>query len=149
MGFVDNSDHLISTYKIDRKSKKWWHRIFWHFIDVTVVNSFIIYQKKGFNPSMTSKQFRLSLVESLVGHKIPVPKGRKRTKIVSNAYKPQVSKEKRNTEASHMPIWSDIARRCTHCSTKANEKRSHWMCSVCDVPLCLLSTRNCFFTYHR
>lgn len=29
MDFVDNSDQLISTYRIDRKYKKWWHRIFW------------------------------------------------------------------------------------------------------------------------
>ena len=43
MGFLDNFDHLLSSYKIDRKSKKWWHRIFCNFLDLAIVNSFIIY----------------------------------------------------------------------------------------------------------
>lgn len=42
MGYVDYFDQLKSLYEIDRKSKKWWHQIFFHFIDVTIVNSFII-----------------------------------------------------------------------------------------------------------
>ena len=43
MGCVDKADMLKSYYEINRKSKKWWQRIFWHFVDVTLVNSFIIY----------------------------------------------------------------------------------------------------------
>ncbi|XP_018377831.1 PREDICTED: uncharacterized protein LOC108770657 [Trachymyrmex cornetzi] len=41
MGCVDKADMLKSYYEINRKSKKWWQRIFWHFVDVTLVNSFI------------------------------------------------------------------------------------------------------------
>ena len=42
MGCVDKSDQMKSFYEITRKSKKWWHRLLWHFIDVTLVKSFII-----------------------------------------------------------------------------------------------------------
>ena len=42
MGFVDHFDHLKSLYEIDRKSIKWWHRIFFH--DASIVNSFILYK---------------------------------------------------------------------------------------------------------
>jgi len=56
MGFVDNVDHLISMYKIDRKFKKWWHRLFWHFIDVTVTNSFITFTKINNDNSVTLKK---------------------------------------------------------------------------------------------
>jgi len=31
MGFVDKADQLRTTYTLDRKSKKWWHRIFFVF----------------------------------------------------------------------------------------------------------------------
>ena len=125
MGFVDNSDHFISTYKIDRKSKKWWYRIFWHFLDFCVVNSFIIYQKKKIEPSMSSKQYRLTLVELLVGHKLPISRGRKRTATVSYASKAQVSVEKRRSESSHLPVYIESKRRCAHCSTNDDERRSH------------------------
>lgn len=32
MGYVDHADRLLSCYKIDRKSKKWWFRIFGIFL---------------------------------------------------------------------------------------------------------------------
>nr|XP_023022544.1 piggyBac transposable element-derived protein 4-like [Leptinotarsa decemlineata] len=39
MNSVDKLDQLKSCYEIDRKSKKWWHRIFFHFLDVCIVNA--------------------------------------------------------------------------------------------------------------
>lgn len=148
MGFVDKSDQLISTYKIDRKSKKWWHRIFWHFIDATVVNAFLIYKQMGVNRDMSSKTFRLKLVEEMVGHKLPTKKGRKRTVAETNFSKPQVSSEKRRCQSAHLPIHMNCRRRCAHCSTKAHTKRTIWKCSTCDVPLCIKPDSNCFLSFH-
>ncbi|KAJ8971485.1 hypothetical protein NQ314_000676 [Rhamnusium bicolor] len=66
MGYVDKFDMLKSLYEIDRKSRKWWHRIFWFFLDATVVNSYIIFKSRLTN-NMTLKQFRLSVVSGLIG----------------------------------------------------------------------------------
>ena len=41
---VDKADMLKSLYEIDRKSPEWWHRIFFHLLDVALVNSYIIYK---------------------------------------------------------------------------------------------------------
>ncbi|RZB40587.1 DDE Tnp 1 7 domain containing protein, partial [Asbolus verrucosus] len=41
MRYVDKADMSKSCYELDRKSRRWWLQIFWHFVDVTVVNSFI------------------------------------------------------------------------------------------------------------
>lgn len=148
MGYVDNADRLLSTYKIDRKSKKWWLRIFWHFVDLSVTNAFILYTKKGNNASLNMKKFRLRLVDELVGHKIPISKGRKRQPTVVANKKPQVTVEKRRSQSSHMPVHIGQLRRCASCSTKTNEKRTTWICNVCNVPLCLSTKRNCFLSYH-
>ncbi|XP_043463998.1 piggyBac transposable element-derived protein 4-like [Leptopilina heterotoma] len=48
LGYVDKADMLKSLYEIDRKSKKWWHRLFWHLLDVAVTNAFVIDKKKEF-----------------------------------------------------------------------------------------------------
>ncbi|KAJ8937381.1 hypothetical protein NQ314_011929 [Rhamnusium bicolor] len=32
IGGVDRADMLKSYYAIDHKSRKWWQRLFWHFI---------------------------------------------------------------------------------------------------------------------
>ncbi|KAJ8932573.1 hypothetical protein NQ314_014581 [Rhamnusium bicolor] len=42
MGSVDKADMLKTCYAIDCKSKKWYHRIVWHFLDTTVVNAYIL-----------------------------------------------------------------------------------------------------------
>ncbi|CAG4971155.1 unnamed protein product [Parnassius apollo] len=42
MNLVDKFDQLKSCYAIERKSRKWWHRIFFHFVDCALVNSFVI-----------------------------------------------------------------------------------------------------------
>ncbi|XP_018401793.1 PREDICTED: piggyBac transposable element-derived protein 4-like [Cyphomyrmex costatus] len=148
MGYVDNADRLVSSYKIDRKSKKWWHRIFWNFVDVAVVNAFIIYTKKGFQPPLSLKKFKLALIDELVGGKIKTERGRKRQSLEISSSKPQVSIEKRHSEALHMPICTENQRRCALYSTKKNEMRTSWMCKSCNVPLCLSSKNNCFLNYH-
>jgi len=148
MGFVDNADRLISTYKIDRKSKKWWHRLFWHFIDVTVTNSFIIFTKINNDNFVTLKKFRLLLVDQIVSHKLPTKKGKKRQSAVVGSQKPQVSIEKRRSQSAHMPIHIEKPRRCALCSTKSNQRRTRWICNTCNVPLCLQADGNCFLNYH-
>lgn len=45
MGGVDHADMLRSLYGYDRKSRKWWHRLFSGMIDIAMVNSFIIYKE--------------------------------------------------------------------------------------------------------
>ncbi|XP_055377144.1 piggyBac transposable element-derived protein 4-like [Condylostylus longicornis] len=65
MGYVDKADMLKSVYEIDRKSKKWWHRIF--FVDVSVVNSHIIYKSRCEGNTMDLKIFCLAIVGGLLG----------------------------------------------------------------------------------
>ena len=43
MGGVDKSDQLISYHKISRRTKKYWKTIFFHYIDIAVVNSHVLY----------------------------------------------------------------------------------------------------------
>ena len=39
MGYVDKADMLKSVYDLDRKSREWWHRIAFYFLDVSLVNA--------------------------------------------------------------------------------------------------------------
>lgn len=118
MGYVDKADHLLSTYNIDRKSKKWWHRILFYFLDAIVVNAYILYKEKRLNQTLTSKEFRLQLVDELVGHKLPSSTGKKCKLSTISSYKPKVSEEKRKSQSAHMPEIIASPRHCTHCSTK-------------------------------
>ncbi|KAJ8926494.1 hypothetical protein NQ314_021139 [Rhamnusium bicolor] len=68
MNYVDKSDMHIATYRIDRKSRKWWHRLFWHFLDLTIVNTYIIFKDRAPNCKIISlKEFRLSVACGFIG----------------------------------------------------------------------------------
>ena len=43
IGGVDKSDQLISYHKISRRTNKYWKTIFFHYINIAVVNSHILY----------------------------------------------------------------------------------------------------------
>ena len=43
VGGVDVSDQYISSYSFIRKSKKWWHKMFFWSLELAAVNSFILY----------------------------------------------------------------------------------------------------------
>lgn len=68
MGFVDKADMVKFIYEIDRKSRKWWHRIFFDFIGVIVVNSYILLTQRSEGSTITLKDFRLALPEGLVSY---------------------------------------------------------------------------------
>lgn len=104
MGYVDYADMLKSYYQIDRKSHKWWHRIFFHFLDVSLVNSFILFKDKSHGKTMTLKQFRLAVAAGLLGTpESTTLKGKKQLKKVLNKFKPNIPLEQRYSNACHMP----------------------------------------------
>ena len=55
-------DSLIALYRINIGSKKWYHRIFFHFLEVTVVNSWLLY-RKDCELSKVSEKDQLSLLQ--------------------------------------------------------------------------------------
>lgn len=146
MGGVDKADMLKSLYEISRKSKKWWHRIFFHFVDVTVTNAYIIFRERSPNTKgLTLKQFRLSVVEGLVTSNIETPK--KGPKHSVNNFKKHIPPEVRYVRVGHLPVRS-TSRRCGLCSNSSSVHRTKWYCKTCNVGLCLNEKKNCFEIFH-
>ena len=42
MGSVDLNDQTWGYYMAGRKSKKWWRCLMWFFVDVAIVNAYIL-----------------------------------------------------------------------------------------------------------
>lgn len=152
MGYVDKTDMLKALYEIDRKSKKWWHRLIWYFLDLAVLNSFIIFRYKQSTSTLSLKKFRQSVVSGLVGVSSIAVRKRGRpgpsASIPVKRFRTSVPTEKRHKECAHMPKHAS-SRRCAHCSTRDDPHRTIWMCSTCEVPLCLSDKRNCYKEYHN
>jgi hypothetical protein len=108
MNFVDNFDHLKGDYSCDRKSKKWWHRLFFHFIDMCVVNALMIHKEVEME-QFTNKDFRRKVHEGLLAKAIvstsAVSKTRKSVTI--HNHKPRME------GSAHQPRQA-TSRRCAH-----------------------------------
>ena len=45
MGEVDLLDGVLSFYRIHIRSKKWYHKLLYHFFDIAVVQSWLLYRR--------------------------------------------------------------------------------------------------------
>lgn len=66
MGNVDRIDHELSYYETTQKQQKKFHmKVFWHLIDQSLFNAFIIYQKVTNNSKDTFWRFRMEVIEEI------------------------------------------------------------------------------------
>lgn len=68
MGGVDRYDQLRERYMIGRRSKKWWHPIFYWMIDLSIIHSFILYKLHKDNEGQDQLSFRLALAKQLIAN---------------------------------------------------------------------------------
>ena len=66
MGGVDLHDQNRRYYNLALKAVKWWRYLFWFLLDVSIINSFILYKETVDKP-MSHLQFQLQLSEELIG----------------------------------------------------------------------------------
>ena len=59
---VDNHNQYTSYYRYPHRTKKWWKAVFVQFLEMSVINAWILY-KKAFNPKVGQKAFRLFIIE--------------------------------------------------------------------------------------
>uniref|UniRef100_A0A8C9ZPR0 PiggyBac transposable element-derived protein domain-containing protein n=1 Tax=Sander lucioperca TaxID=283035 RepID=A0A8C9ZPR0_SANLU len=71
MGGVDALDALIAYYRIHIRSKKYYHRLFFHFVDMVIVNSWLLYRRDCESLTVPRKKqkdllaFRTSIAQAL------------------------------------------------------------------------------------
>lgn len=145
MGGIDRFDQMRERYAIGRRSLKWWHRIFYWLIDLSVVNAFTLYKlnRRHVDP-VDQLTFRLQLIRQLTNGYTNRPKRGRPVSFLAN--KRRVPDDVRlNQVGDHMPKQNKTYRRCRLCSTTQREKRTRYVCTACDVPLCL---EPCFRQFH-
>lgn len=140
MGGVDLADQMSGVYEMDRKSSKWWKKVFYRLLMISIVNSWVIYNevRRKKEPLI---EFLFVLSEALIA------KGRQQSKVVvrkRSIGRPTKSSKQMNNVGDHLPIEGKTRRRCTRCSRQGREKRTTTICQFCQIPLC----KNCFTPYH-
>ena len=123
MNEVDVADQLGVYYSFQRKTLKWWRKVFFWLLEVTVVNSYITYKQIVINPK-SHLAYRRTLIEVLAGRSItnapPRPRiGRPRKRRHSDEADP----ERLNQKLHLLGKW-EKQKDCVACSNQASGFRS-------------------------
>ncbi|KAH9365727.1 hypothetical protein HPB48_009612 [Haemaphysalis longicornis] len=157
MGGVDLADMLIELYRTDHKSKKWYMRIFFWFIDVSIVNGWLLYKRHclqlGIKKKLPLLTFRAQISQALAlvngkprkrnsttaarSHQAPARK-------IMRPLTPRPVVDVRYDGTHQCPQHGDKETRCKFC--KAGY--TFLYCEKCQMHFCLLPSRNCFHSFH-
>ncbi|XP_049958237.1 piggyBac transposable element-derived protein 4-like [Schistocerca serialis cubense] len=146
---VDHGDQLV-TYYFQRRTMKWWKKVFFHVLMMCVVNSYILYKKLR---PVSHKRTSLFTFMVNLGKQILEKSGE-----VFNENEKQGSAANRLTARhfpTHVPSTTSkkyASRYCIVCSEKGARstgkrvrREARWWCEECNVGLCL---PDCFKQYH-
>ncbi|XP_047239376.1 piggyBac transposable element-derived protein 4-like [Girardinichthys multiradiatus] len=141
MGGVGLSDALIQYYSVKGKTMKWYKTFFYHFLDIAVVNSYILFKMlavgRGEAP-MLQRKFREVLMQELIDE----------SRAVAAAAAPKPSPSNMCLPAYYGSTATDHRRQCVLCKAEGKITKTPVYCSKCNVALCFVSDRNCFKDFH-
>lgn len=143
MGAVDKTDMLRSCVECVRRSTKWYKKVFFHVMDMILLNSHILFQDAT-KKKITLAKFQLNLISQMIDsnpgdfvytarrahHAAPF-------RLTARHFPKKIpSKNQKNLTGR---------KRCYVCSQKKLRKETVYMCEPCDVGLCVTP---CFEKYH-
>ena len=131
MGGVDYADQKRNEYRIPVKSRSWYRYLAFFLFETAIVNAYILRQLSPNHGGITQLDFRLELLDKLIGNYSSRKRKRASTDI-------EVLDGK-----SHFPVRVTL-NRCVYCASRNHRHRSTWGCVLCDVTLCV----SCFEPFH-
>ncbi|KAF8768399.1 PiggyBac transposable element-derived protein like [Argiope bruennichi] len=159
MGGIDKADMLRAIYDRDRKSKKWWHRLFLAMLEMAYINSYIAYVEVR-REKMSSVDYKRCITKGLLTKSKLQPKRKGRPK--SNGGEQTFCAKKRikgNLSVSndvclenrgyHWPTFVSSRGRCEFSALKNIQSKPRSKCSTCNIFLCVNEKENCFYDYHQ
>ncbi|XP_026159321.1 piggyBac transposable element-derived protein 4-like [Mastacembelus armatus] len=146
MGGVDLSDALIGFYSVRHKTTKWYKTLFYHLLDISVVNSYLLHRelfKIRQNPTQTKPFTHKAFMEQLAKEMLEFAEGS------ASTAPPPPHPHPPPTTCMPMFFDSDIRKHCRRCLDAGIPRvKTAVYCRMCNVPLCLSSKKNCFKEWH-
>ena len=135
MGGVDLGDQRIATCSRLMKGNIWYYKIFFHMLEVAVLNAHIMYQGAG-HRGVSLGDFKELLVEQLIGG------NSFRRDTLSPNVPEHVPDVRFNREHFHYPVKTATHR---NCKVHIQRVETVYECGICQVRMC---PAPCFERYH-
>ena len=142
MGFVNISDHMANSYSMSRRNFKWTTELFFHLLDLTVLNSWILLSSCG--AQCTHQDFRLLLVRNLI-EEAGKSQDRPTPSLVGRPSVPAANIVR--LHSCHNQHWPAKYTQVRYhlCSSRGHRKTTVYKCAKCEVGLCVVPR---FAEYH-
>ncbi len=128
MNGVDRSDQYAVSYPFVRKTRKWWRKLFFYLLEVSVVNSFIIYREVT-RKKTTHLDYRRSILESLATEYLEQQESY-RTSVGRHQSRPRPA---RLNKKLHLLEQRESRQECIVCSDRRSGSRhtTTFFCKTC------------------
>merc|ERR1711888_465108 len=150
MGGFDKMNSIIGMYPCMLKVKRWPMNIFWHTIDLTMGNAWLLYQQENKRRNRNNKclsqfEFKRNVAESWMTQNAD-PSSRRRRSHPGRVIVSRVPTSTRYDGKHHMPdakSGETGRQRCALCNAHTNV-----FCVKCEAHLSMFYNRNCFRPFH-
>ena len=148
MGGVDKSDQYLQYHSSLRRTIRYWKTLFYHMLDVAVVNSMVIYNwgsmELGGKP-LSENQFRDTLILQMIEkYRAPHPQS------IPGQLPPILILPPHQCRIHHGSIIVAQRERCRYCAYKGDFNLTNRRCTDCPFvpPLCQTVSRDCHTVWH-
>ncbi|CAF1419084.1 unnamed protein product [Adineta steineri] len=146
MGSVDKTDMQISFVECLRKTIKWYKKFFFHLLDLSTFNAYILFKVKH-KKSIPFGDFRRELIRQLIeSYSQPRRIG---GRPITNDNPIRLTARHFPSQVPATATQKNAQRDCIVCSRtnrrEKKRKKTRYQCDVCDVGLCVIG---CFEDYH-
>ena len=143
MNGCDRMDQMASYYNVfNRKTIKWWKRMFMWCLEISQCNAFILFCLTRFDGEKPTSL--LVFKKALISGILSAAKACK-AEVEPNRFIRKPSGVFQSTAASHLVIWDKVDRNCVVCSTPGSRKRTKFKCNTCQI---YLHPKECFVRFH-
>lgn len=133
MGGIDVGDQMLSKFHTMRRSKKAYKKIFFYFIDMMLLNSYVIFKQN--KKDRAFHVYKQKLAEEII----------QRCKKNESDVQLSNSSSVLKYTGRHFPVripqtkakGRRTSRRCIVCAAKAIRRETVFQCDICNVPLCI------------
>ncbi|XP_043994869.1 chimeric ERCC6-PGBD3 protein-like isoform X2 [Gambusia affinis] len=160
---VDALDVLITSYRTQIRSRKYHHRLFCHFLDMVIVNSWLLYKRDCESVGIPRRRqkdflaFRISIAQALFMQGKDLSKKKRAWPYFD--VESEFAKKKRRGPAKDIPTqqvrsdavghWPVVESSRLRCKMPQCKGQTVLKCSKCKVHLCIKKNKNCFRQFHK
>ncbi|GBP86943.1 PiggyBac transposable element-derived protein 4 [Eumeta japonica] len=127
MSGVDHQDQMLSYYPCERKTMRWYNKLFIHTLQMSLANAFYLYNKFSGKRTMNLYDFRLAILEKLLPKK---PVQLKVLQVEHKLTKIENVKLREKKEGNRTRTVKEIVRKeCKGCKEKKKRVATSYECN--------------------